>query len=78
MMGRLFVRRKSGYLSPYLISDFYVAAITRPRQFGTLENATPVIRLGGAYRTIPLWVMQAFRPFNRYRSADGKKVSTFL
>lgn len=75
-MSRLYVRRKSGHLSPYSVGDFYVAAITRPREYGTSDNATPMIRLGGKYRPIPLWGMQVFRPFNRYRDAEGRKVST--
>jgi len=75
-MGRLAVRRRSGYMSPYPLSMFYGAwraslHFDVPRG---QEPATPWILLGGRWRKVPDWAMAIFRPFNRYReTARGER-----
>lgn len=75
-VNRFFVRRPSGYLSPYSARMFYVAAITLPRQFGNLS--VPMIRIGQRLYVMPRLAMELFRPFNRYRDSQGNPVSTFV
>lgn len=74
-MSRFYVRRPSGYASPYPARMFYVAAITRPRQFGS--HAVPMVRIGERLFVVPRLAMELFRPINRYRDSHGNPVSTF-
>lgn len=62
---KLFIMRKSGYLSPYPLSMLYGAAILAPAKFGSAYCPVKVFTFG-RWITIPRWIVRLARPFNRY------------
>lgn len=68
---RLFMRRKTGYMSPYPLKMFY-GAFAAGKYFankhGTANESAPYIQVLGRFFRVPDRMMIAFKPFNRYVS----------
>jgi len=71
--SRLFIRRKSGYMSPYPLSMFY-GAYRAGVYFQNGPHHAPFVRLGAKYHKIPASLMRLFQPFNNYtHTGSGEK-----
>jgi hypothetical protein len=75
LRGRFFIRRPSGYMSPYPIQMFYGSwradTYFRAKYPTGKPASTPYVWLFGQYRRVPAWIMHTvFRPFNTYRATQ--------
>ncbi len=66
MNERLYLRRKSGYMSPYPLSMFY-GAWRAGIYFGNSPTSDPYVEVAGKLRRVPALGMRLFQPFNRYK-----------
>lgn len=70
---RLFIRRKTGYMSPYGLKMFYGAFVAGKyfsEKYGTTNQSTPHVQILGRFFRVPDRMMIVFKPFNRYVSTE--------
>lgn len=71
-MATLYIRRKTGYMSPYSLRMIYGAAVLAPKKYGRSYGEV-YLSIGRGFLGVPRWMMWIFRPFNIYVPGEFAK-----